>query len=245
MSLENIRIVLVESQHPGNIGATARAMKTMGLTRLFLVRPKTPCPSYEAERRAAGSQDVLAAAVVTDDLDSVTGDCRLVVGGTARARTHRHPVLDARECGRKLFAEATGDDPLAVLFGPERTGLSNDDLDRCNFELRIPTSAAFSSLNLAAAVQLLCYEVHMASIEADRGAASPAVASDYPTQREMEFFFGHLEQTLDAREFTADARTEITRSKLRRLFGRARPRAGELKMLHSLVRLMDRDPNGD
>jgi tRNA (cytidine32/uridine32-2'-O)-methyltransferase len=251
VSLGNIRIVLVEPQHPGNVGAAARAMKTMGLSALYLVRPVAAFPSYEAERRAAGSTDVLEGAVVTDSLDEATGACRLVVGGTARARTHGHPVLDARSCGRRLVAEASDTAPVAVLFGPERTGLSNDALDRCNFELRIPTSAAFSSLNLAAAVQLLCYEVHMAAHggegegvhegEGEDTGVQRDEAMDYPTQWDMEYFFKHLERTLDAREFTADARVEVTRAKLRRLVGRARPRSGELKLLHSLVRLMHRE----
>jgi tRNA (cytidine32/uridine32-2'-O)-methyltransferase len=157
-------------------------------------------------------------------------------------------VLDARECGRLLVAESEGGAPVSVLFGPERTGLSNDDLDRCNFAFRIPTSPAFSSLNLAAAVQLLCYEVHMAvnerrgALAAQRGSDEGSSAEEFPSQREMEFFYAHLERTLDAREFTADTRRGVTHAKLRRLFGRARPKIGELKMLHSLVRLMHRDP---
>lgn len=241
MSLEQIRIVLVEPQHPGNIGAVARAMKTMGLRSLYLVRPTAEFPSYEAERRAAGSLDVLAGAVVIDDLDRATGDCRLVVGATARSRTQSHPVLDARACGEQLVAEASVGAPVAVLFGPERTGLSNDDLNRCICELRIPTSPEFSSLNLAAAVQLLCYEIHLASLAASQRSQAPILeATDrYPSQREMEFFFQHLERALDGRGFTADARREVTFAKLRRIFGRARPHEGELKMLHSLVNLME------
>lgn len=243
VNLDAIRVVLVEPQHPGNIGAVARAMKTMGLKKLYVVRPKAQLPSYEAERRAAGSLDVLEGAVVTEDLDEVTGDCRLVVGATARSRSQPHPVIDARVCGKKLVAESAVGEPVAVLFGPERTGLSNEDLNRCSLEVRIPTSVEFSSLNLAAAVQLLCYEVQMAARAAsapEGGGSSAATIGEYPSQREMEFFFRHLEQTLDERGFTADARREVTFSKLRRLFGRARPHTGELKLLHSLVKLMGR-----
>jgi len=242
VKLDAIRVVLVRPQHPGNIGAAARAMKTMGLERLYIVAPAAEFPSYEAERRAAGSLDVLGGAIVTEDVDAATGDCRLVIGATARARTQSHPVLELRDCGRKLVAEAQGGEPVAVLFGPERTGLSNDDLNRCGYELRIPTSPTFSSLNLAAAVQLLGYEVHMAAIEAGLAAPPehPEPAAGYPSQRDMEYFFAHLEETLDARGFTADARREVTFAKLRRLFGRARPHTGELKLMHSLVKLMRR-----
>lgn len=244
MKLDGIRVVLIEPQHPGNIGAAARAMKTMGLRRLYIVRPKTEFPTYEAERRAAGSLDILRAAVVTESLDEATGDCRLVVGATARSRTHGHPVIDARTCGRKLVREASVGEPVALLFGPERTGLSNDDLNRCHLEVRIPTSEEFSSLNLASAVQLLCYEVQVAlresNAQGEEGGEPTATAGEYPTQREMEYFFRHLEETLDERGFTADARREVTFAKLRRLFARSRPHVGELKLLHSLVRLMRR-----
>ena len=241
MSIDDIRVVLIDPQHPGNIGAAARAMKAMGLRRLYLVRPQK-FPAYEAERRALGAVDVLECAVVLEDAAEAVGDCRLVVGGSARARSFPLPVLDARESGRALVREASAGQPVAALFGPERTGLSNEDLDRCTVQLRIPTSPDFSSLNLASAVQLLCYEVWMAACEGSDGAApGPPRDRDYPTQREMEYFFEHLQRTLDARRFTFDNRRAATLAKLRRLFGRARPAVGELKLLHSLVRLMEGD----
>lgn len=244
MALENIRVVLVDPQHPGNIGAVARAMNTMGLDQLFLVRPRE-YPSYEADRRASGSVDLLQRARVVGETKEAVADCRLVIGSTARSRTYSLPVLDARRCGQMLVSEAATGVQVAVIFGPERTGLANRDLDLCNYSAKIPTSEAFSSLNLASAVQLIGYEILMASLAASPDAdaeVAPTNGPDaYPSQAEMEFFYQHLARTLDERKFTIDERREATLAKLRRLFGRARPRQREIKMLHSLVRLMQRD----
>jgi tRNA (cytidine32/uridine32-2'-O)-methyltransferase len=244
--VDDIRIVLIDPQHPGNIGAVARAMKSMALHRLHLVRPEH-FPSDEARSRAVGAVDLLDRAVVVDAAAEAIGDCQLVIGSSARTRSFPLPILDARESARMLIAEASQGAPVAVLFGPERTGLSNEDLERCHFQMRIPTSEAFSSLNLASAVQLLCYEVLVAARESEPVEASASADRDraYPSQSDMEYFYQHLEKTLDARAFTADNRRAATRAKLRRLFGRARPSLGELKMLHSLVRLMYRDGRGD
>jgi len=233
---ENIRIVLIEPKHPGNIGAVARAMKTMRLANLYLVRP-VEFPSFDAERRAVGALDTLKAATVVERLEDAIGDCRLVIGTTARARAHPHPVLSARSCAEKLAREANARAPAAVLFGPERTGLSNRDMDACTFQLTIPTNPEFASLNLASAVQLLSYEIFLASEQAP---APDPRSVEYPNQSDMEFFYKHLEKTLVSRNFLDEARREVTVSKMRRLFGRARPRIGELKLLHSLVKLMER-----
>lgn len=244
--LDNVRIVLVTPQHPGNIGAVARAMKTMGLMQLVLVRPND-FPSYEAERRAAGSADVLEHARIVEETKDAVGDCSLVVGSTARNRTYSHAVLDARPCGEKIVASARSGAQVAVLFGPERTGLSNQDLDLCNAQVTIPTGEALSSLNLASAVQLIAYEVLMAEREASPRDADPEAPVEgpesLPSQAELEFFFRKLERTLDARAFTREGRREATLAKLRRLVVRASPRRRELKMMHSLVRLMERDPD--
>jgi tRNA (cytidine32/uridine32-2'-O)-methyltransferase len=237
VSLDGIRIVLVEPRHPGNIGAVARAMKAMDLSRLVLVRP-VRYPDPEADARAAGSGDVLSRAVVVDSIDTAVGDCKLVIGGTARSRSYPLPVVDAREAGRIAFRESAAGEGVAVVFGPERTGLCNEDLDRCGLALRIPTSSAFSSLNLASAVQLFAYEAFMASREGQPPAGRSA---EYPSQSEMDYFFGHLESALDAHDFIATNKRLVTLTKLRRIFGRARPSAGELKLLHSLVKLMERD----
>jgi TrmH family RNA methyltransferase len=239
MALDDIRIVLVEPANPGNIGAVARAMKTMSLSRLVLVRPNL-FPSEQADRRAMGALDLLQQAQVTHDLDLAIGDCRLVIGCSARPRTFPHEILDARECAAKLIEETAAGLPAALVFGPERTGLANQDIDRCTFQLKIPANDAFSSLNLAAAVQLVAYEIFLAA----QAAAPPDERTPEAlpsTQKDMEYFFGHLKGALDSRAFLEGEMGEITMTKLRRLFGRARPNAGEIKMLRTLTRLIHRD----
>ncbi len=238
---ENIRIVLIDPQHPGNIGAVARAMKTMALTNLYLLRPRE-FPSYEAERRAMGSVDILENAVVVQELDEAIGDCTLVVGSSARSRTHPRPMLLPRECGAKLVEESRSGASVALLFGTERTGLSNPELERCNFHVRIPTSAEFKSLNLGAAAQLLCYEIFMASLT-DR--PIPEDSGRYPSARELEHFFEYAEEALKQRGFIREDNRYATIAKIRRIFGRARPESGELKILHSLLRLIWQEPRKD
>jgi TrmH family RNA methyltransferase len=239
MALDDIRIVLVEPAHPGNIGAVARAMKTMDLSRLVLVRPKT-FPSEEAERRAMGSTEILERARVVDDLQTAIADCRLVIGGSARSRSFPHEQLDARQCGARLIEETATGEPAAVVFGTERTGLENQDLDRCTHQVVIPTSGVFSSLNLASAVQLICYEIFLAS--RDPATANAGLPKTRPSRQiEMEYFYAHLERALDSRGFLDGEMREVTLTKLRRLFGRARPNSGELKILHTFLRMIDPD----
>jgi tRNA (cytidine32/uridine32-2'-O)-methyltransferase len=232
---------LVEPSHPGNIGAVARAMKTMSLTRLVLVRPESHL-TQDAERRAMGALDILRGASIVGDLRDAIEDCRLVIGSSARGRTIPHTVLDPRECGAKLIEEASDGDAVALLFGPERTGLSNEDLDRCGYQVQIPTSEAFSSLNLGAAVQLLCYEIFVASLDAGSVREKPVVdESDRPSfQIEMEHFFEHAERALDSRGYLDGEMRVVTLMKLRRLFNRARPHSGELKLLHTMMKMIHR-----
>jgi TrmH family RNA methyltransferase len=235
MSLSNIRIVLVDPSHPGNIGAAARAMKTMGLESLYLVRPNG-FPSKEADDRAVSAIDVLGRAVVTDDLQTAVSGCKLVVGGSGRVRELPLPSLDARKAGVRIAREAAAGDPVAVLFGSEQHGLSNHSLDACSYQLRIPTSPDLTSLNLAAAVQLVCYEIFMATEETESSAESDG--SSYPSHDELDFFYQHLERTLEERDYYGSINPERVHVKLRRLIARARPKDNELRMLHSLVRLM-------
>ena len=166
--LHRVRIVLVEPTHPGNVGAAARAMKTMGLDRLALVAPRR-FPSAEATARAAGADDVLHAARVVGSLDDALADCGYVLGTTARPRRIEWPVLDAREGARRAVAQAART-PVSVVFGRESAGLANDELDRCHALVRIPVAARFSSLNVAAAVQILAYEMRIAAYGDGAGA---------------------------------------------------------------------------
>ena len=159
--LHRVRIVLVEPTHPGNVGAVARAMKTMGLDRLCLVAPRR-FPSAEATARAAGADDVLHAARVVGSLDEAIADCGFVLGTTARSRRIEWPVFDAREGARRAVAQGAREQ-VAVMFGRESAGLTNAEIDRCHALVRIPAASRFSSLNVAAAVQILAYEMRVAA----------------------------------------------------------------------------------
>ncbi|HGY5236551.1 TPA: tRNA (cytosine(32)/uridine(32)-2'-O)-methyltransferase TrmJ [Aeromonas salmonicida subsp. pectinolytica] len=229
--LDQIRIVLVNTSHTGNMGSAARAMKTMGLTQLVLVDPQA-LPDDGAHALAAGASDVLANARVVSTLDEAIADCGLVIGTSARSRTLSWPMLDPREAGEKAVGEGM-QHPVALVFGRERTGLTNDELQKCHYHVAIPANPEYSSLNLAMAVQTICYEVRMCWLQDQ----APEVESeaDYPSARQLEGFYQHLEQTLLKTGFIADDHPGQVMSKLRRLFNRARPEAIELNILRGIL----------
>ena len=178
-----VRIVLVGTTHPGNIGATARAMKNMGFRELVLVAPRY-FPHEEATARASGAEDVLENARVMDTLDEALAGCHFAVGASARSRAIEWPTLTPRECGLRM-AENRAKGSVALVMGPEKSGLSNEHLDRCQALVTIPTDPVFSSLNIAMAVQVLCYEMRLATLETP----APAEPEIPPaTLEEMEFF---------------------------------------------------------
>lgn len=158
-----VRIVLVETSHPGNIGAAARAMKTMGLDELVLVAPRE-FPSADATARASGADDVLARARVVDSLGDAIADCGFVAGASARLRKLSWPVVDPR-AGAAALRKHAGETKVAMVFGPEHSGLTNEDLGRCNQVVHIPANPAYRSLNVAMAAQVICYELRMAALE--------------------------------------------------------------------------------
>src|SRR5690606_8925573 len=158
-----VRIVLVETTHPGNIGASARAMKTMGLSDLGLVAPRA-FPSDEATARASGAADLLERATVYETLEDAIADCALVVGTSARSRGVEWPCADPREAAGRIWDAIDADNRAAIVFGREQSGLTNEALARCMLHVQVPTDAAFSSLNLAMAVQVLCYELRMTGL---------------------------------------------------------------------------------
>lgn len=227
----DIRIVLVETTHPGNIGATARAMKNMCLTELVLVAPRD-FPSPEAGARASGADDVLAGARVCASLDEATADCRVVIGSSARLRSVAWPLLTPREAAA-LASVAAQDAPVAVVLGRESSGLSNEELDRCTHLVNIPTNPEFSSLNVAMAVQVLAYEILLANA-APVSAGDPAGARR-ASNAQMEGFFAHLEQALDDIGFTDERRSAKLLRRLRRLFNRATPDVDEVNILRGIL----------
>ena len=231
--LSNIRVLLLNTSHPGNIGAAARAMKTMGLADLRLVNPKQ-FPHAEATARASGADDLLARATVNTGLDEALQNCRLVIGASVRPRRIPCPIVDPRECARRVLSESVHG-PVAVLFGCEQSGLSNTEMDRCHALVRIPASDAYSSLNLAAAVQVICYELFAAHVtrgplEEGSDASRRPVGAD-----EMERFYVHLEQTLVELGFLDPANPRQLMRRLRRLFNRARPDENEMNILRGIL----------
>ena len=228
--LDNIRVVLVNTSHPGNIGSAARAMKTMGIHDLVLVDPVEP-PDGRTTAMAAGAVDVLANLRVVDTLAEAVADCGLVIGSSARSRTLDWPMLDPRQAGAKSIAEAP-QHKVALVFGRERTGLTNDELQQCHYHVCIPANPDYSSLNLAMAVQTICYEVRMHSL-ADKPQASPDEA--YPQQQDLDRFYVHLEQILLQVNFLRADHPGNVMSKLRRLFNRVRPDSQELNILRGIL----------
>jgi tRNA (cytidine32/uridine32-2'-O)-methyltransferase len=229
--LSRVRVVLVEPQHPGNIGAAARAMKTMGLRDLALVRPEK-FPHREATDMAVGAADLLEAAAVHGDLAGAVGDCGLVVGTSARLRSLPHNTRTPRELAPRLAREIGG--RVAIVFGPERVGLSNDDLELCHELVSIPANPDFRVLNLAAAVQIICYELRLAA-SAELHGAPEHVPVD---QREMELFFAHLERVLIEVKFLNPKHPRQLMRRLRRLYGRAAPDDNEMNILRGILAAM-------
>lgn len=238
--LENIRIVLVNTSHPGNIGSAARAMKTMGLSQLVLVNPIT-APDGKSIALAAGAGDVLANAKTVSTLAEAVADCGLVIGTSARSRTLSWPMLEPRGCGEKMISEVSKY-PVALVFGRENNGLSNEELQQCHFHVCIPANPDYSSLNLAAAVQTLCYEVRMAYLNLSRGQYPENHPEDteYPLSEDLEGFYSHLEQTLIKTNFIIAKHPGMVMAKLRRLYNRSRPETQELNILRGILASVDK-----
>jgi len=238
-----IRVVLVGPQHPGNIGSAARAMKTMGLNQLRLVAPER-YPHLDATTMAVGADDVLDAAIVLPELAEAVADCGLVLGCTARSRYVNLPGYDPAQAARKLIDQAERT-PVALVFGRERTGLSNEELQQCHGAVHIPAVAEFSSLNLAAAVQVLSYEVRLAMLNRAEDkpllAETEAESDDQPgLHQELEQMFVHLEKTLHAIDFYKSRPSDVVMQRLRRLFLRAQPTRRELRIVHGILADADR-----
>jgi len=230
--LGNIRIVMVATSHPGNIGAAARAMKNMGLHDLALVTPKL-FPHEEADARAAGADDILKAARVFDSLDDAIRDRHRVIGASARLRTIRWPQLNPRECAASI-AEGGSALKSAIVFGREHAGLTNEELERCHYLLNIPCNPDFSSLNVAAAVQVVSYELFQASLNAPLQILEND--SEPATGEEMESFHGHLIQTLFDIGFLHERKTSPALiRRLRRIFNRAELEKTDINILRGIL----------
>lgn len=232
LRLSQIRIVLINTTHPGNIGATARAMKVMGLTQLHLVSPKI-FPSAEATAMASGADDLLEHAVIHDSLESALKGCSLVLGTSARIRSLPMPQMDMRSAAQSALSEHEGQE-IAVLFGQERAGLTNDEIMRCHQLVHIDTNPDYGSLNLSQAVQVMAYELRMAATGG--GGAIIAPADWVPVDAgQMEMFFVHLEQTLLDIRFLNPDQPKRLMARLRRMFNRTRPDQNEINILRGIL----------
>jgi tRNA/rRNA methyltransferase len=242
--LDRVRVVLSHTSHPGNIGAAARALKTMGLSRLLLVNPKR-FPDDEAVARAAGAEDILAQAEVFASLDAALGDCVFVYAVSARHRNLGPPPLPARLAAGEILARA-GDGEVALLFGNETAGLSNVEVQRCQATVFIPANPDYTSLNLASAVQLLSYELRLAAFDGCPPVLTRAVpfASPPASQQEQQGFYEHLERVMVSSGFLDPQRPRRLLPKLRRLFGRAELERDEINILRGLLDALERQGSG-
>jgi len=234
MSMGNIRIVLVNTSHAGNIGAAARAMKNMCLSELYLVDPVN-FPDAGATARAAGADDVLENAVICATLDEALTGCQWAVGATARQRRIGWPTMTPRASARELVSRAAVGS-VALVFGRERMGLTNEEVDKCQALVNIPGNEQFSSLNVASAVQILAYEIYLASLTADE--AAPADKGDFPVPavaEDMERFYQELEKVLIGMGFLNPDNPRKLMRRLRRMFGRTEPDHNELNILRGIL----------
>lgn len=240
--LENIRIILVNTSHPGNIGAAARAMKNMGLSKLVLVDP-VDHPTFEAYSRAAGADDVLGDARVVKTLAEAVTGCTWVMGTSARERSVQWPMMQPRECAAASIKQAELGE-AAIVFGRERTGLTNEELELCHALVNIPTNPDYSSLNVAAAVQVLCYELRLAALES-AAASAPSEPEhnelaakhidDVPaTADQVDGMYQHLYQMLEDVNFFGTSHPEIIMRRLKGMFNRTHLTRREVSILRGI-----------
>ncbi|UYG07305.1 tRNA (cytosine(32)/uridine(32)-2'-O)-methyltransferase TrmJ [Halomonas sp. M4R1S46] len=242
--LERIRIVLIGTSHPGNIGGTARAMHNMGLADLALVAPRCEPLTADTVSRASGADALVHRARAVETLEEAVTDCTLVVGASARSRTLPWPMITPRALGERLPDElAAPASRVALVFGREDSGLTNAELQRCHAHVHIPTNPEFSSLNLAAAVQVLAYECRLAWLARPASGEAPAADEDgqpLASHEELEHYFAHLERTLIAIGFHDPATPRQLMARLRRFTLRARPERMELNILRGILSATER-----
>ncbi len=246
-ALSGINIVLVEPTHPGNIGSVARAMKTMGLSSLVLVNPKK-FPHYEASKLAAGAESVLETARVVTTVKEAIEDCTLVLGTSVRDREVSWPTQNPHTVAKGVFAHinSTSNSCVALLFGRESSGLTNEELDLCQMQIRIDANPQYSSLNLASAVQIMAYELRMQALVkidcVDEGAASNTAMMTGLEQRQVlatnkqkEGYIQHLQSTLEALDFINTKPPTILMRKLTRLYNKAELTVEEIQILRGIL----------
>ncbi|MDH5377217.1 MAG: RNA methyltransferase [Gammaproteobacteria bacterium] len=234
MTLDNVRWILLETSDSGNIGAAARALKTMGFSRLVLVNPKD-YPSAKATARASGADDVLDQAEVYDTLQQALGDSRWVFGTSARLRNVQWPQFDPRQASLKA-GEIPAEEGIAIVFGREDSGLSNEELSLCHFLIHIPTNSEYQSLNLGAAVQVLAYELNMMRLAQSESLETETRVEEAPaTAEQVNGFYQRMETVLLEIGFLKPPSYHKLLRRLKRLFNRAQPTETELHILHGIL----------
>ena len=237
-ALHNFRVVLCQTSHPGNIGSAARAMKTMGLQHLYLVNPHS-FPDAHATALSTGAADLLENAIVTNTLAEALSGCAYAIGMSARKRGLSHELVNVRTAAAKAIDIATTQ-PVALVFGTEMSGLSNAELDHCQLLAMIQANPEYSSLNLAAAVQIMCYELRMAALEAQNlpdDNLSPNTTPEYATIDSLEAYYTHLEETLLHIGYLNPAAPKKLMERLRRIYARIRLEKEEVNLLRGILTL--------
>ncbi len=234
----NIRFVLMGTTHSGNIGAAARAMKTMGINDLALVKPEG-FPSAEATSRASGADDLLFNADICENIDDAIKQCKLVIGTTARKRHLDIPIIDAREAAELLCKESTANN-VALVFGKERYGMTNEEVERCHYLVRLPTVENFSSLNLASAVQVLAYECRMANLTLNPKELPKGVEEDHVTSEKMESFFQHYFDVMEKALYLRKEGHDSLKTKIRLMYNRIRPKKHEIDILRGFLSKLEK-----
>lgn len=234
-NFDNISVIMINTTHPGNIGAAARALKNMGLSKLVLVDPKE-YPTAKATWRAAGATDVLEQVEVVSTLDEAIADCGLVIGTSARERRIPWPLLTPRECGDRVCEESKKH-KIAILFGREDRGLTNEELQKCHYHVHIPSNPDYSALNIAAAIQVIVYEIRMSAVAPENGQPLSFDDWDMPRAKNeaLEHYYTHLEETLAKLKFLDPDNPRQTVTRLRRLFNRIRMDEMELSILRGML----------
>lgn len=232
--IKNIHIVLVATTHPGNIGASARAMKTMGIEHLALVAPKI-YPDAEVTARAAGADDILMSSTVHESLSDAVINSNLVLATSARDRSINWPVLSPQQAAAKIIDAARQGAKVALVFGPENSGLSNEELELCNAMIRIPANPHYSSLNLASAVQILCYELRKALLNEDEEKQQSGETVALANNEQMNMLYEHLQAFTTEIGFFDPEKPRLLMRRLKRLFNRAQLDVNEYNILRGII----------
>ncbi len=240
--LDPIRIIMLRTWHPGNIGSALRAMKTMGRTRLILVNPQQ-WPHDDAVTMAAGAADMIDHVQVVSSLEEAIDGCRLVIGTSARNRSFSWPMLNSRSCGEKLVQEAQSGE-VALVFGQETSGMTNEELQQCHFHVSIDANPDYPVLNVASAVQILCHEIYQAQLASTQTITEDAEQTVYPDVQQMTQFYQQLELALTEINFIIAQHPGKIMTKLHRLFNRARPEQEELNILRGILSRIRQNAKG-